>query len=129
MGLARYPVCFGEQQLNAVQPHFKRLSSILFFWLLRSTLPLTPEFCKRLKRRAIKLLAEEPEGLGYSILIERLAAALPDIPVNTIRGSVVGLLAHKPDEVYKPAKGLVQHTMYGNGLEVVSECVDPVKAK
>ena len=48
MGLARYPVCFGEQQLNAVQPHFKRLSSILFFWLLRSTLPLTPEFCKRL---------------------------------------------------------------------------------
>ena len=34
---------------------------------------------------AIKLLAEEPEGLGYSILIERLAAALPDIPVNTIK--------------------------------------------
>jgi hypothetical protein len=78
---------------------------------------------------AIKLLAEEPEGLGYSILIERLAAALPDSPVNTIRGSVVGLLAHKPDEVYKPAKGLFQHTMYGNGLEVVPECVDPVKVK
>ena len=63
------------------------------------------------------MLVKEPDGLRHSVLVERLEAALPDIPLNTIRGTVVGLIDYKPDQVYKPAKGLFQHTNYRNGSE------------
>src|SRR5713101_1504316 len=66
----------------------------------------------RIAKTATELLAQEPEGLHHSVLIQQVKAALPDIPTNTIRGSVVGLVEYKPDEVYKPAKGLFQHTRY-----------------
>jgi hypothetical protein len=69
----------------------------------------------RIAKTATELLAREPEGLHHSVLIQQVKAALPDIPTNTIRGSVVGLVEYKPDEVYKPAKGLFQHTRYRDG--------------
>lgn len=66
----------------------------------------------RIAQKAIELLIEEPEGLRHSVLIQRLTAALPGIPVNTIRGTLVALVDYKPDEVYRPAKGLFQHVRY-----------------
>jgi len=57
-------------------------------------------------------LSQELEGLRHSALIQRLKAELPDIPVNTIRGCVVGLAEYKPEAVYRPAKGLFQHAKY-----------------
>src|SRR5712671_478841 len=63
------------------------------------------------------MLAGEPDGLRHSSLIERLETALPEIPLNTIRGGVVGLIDFKPDQVYKPAKGLFQHTKYRDGSD------------
>ena len=71
----------------------------------------------KIAEAAIQMLVKEPDGLRHSVLIERLEAALPDIPLNTIRGTVVGLIDYKPDQVYKPAKGLFQHTNYRNGSE------------
>jgi len=68
----------------------------------------------RIAQKAIELLAQEPEGVRYSALIRRLAAELPSIPLNTIIGGLVGLAEYKPDEVYKPAKGLFQHTQFRN---------------
>jgi hypothetical protein len=44
--------------------------------------------------------------------LDRLKAALPRIPANTIRGSLVALADYKPADVYKPAKGLFQHVRY-----------------
>ncbi|MFY9727247.1 MAG: hypothetical protein WB579_18145 [Bryobacteraceae bacterium] len=66
----------------------------------------------RIAQKAIDLLAQEPEGLRHSVLIERLQAELPDIPVNTIRGCLVGLAEYKPQDVYRPARGLFQHAKY-----------------
>ena len=67
----------------------------------------------RIAQKAIDLLAQEPEGLRHSVLIERLQAELPDIPVNTIRGSVsCGLAEYKPQDVYRPAQGLFQHAKF-----------------
>src|SRR5438067_9276381 len=71
----------------------------------------------RIGETAVQMLAGEPDGLRHSILIERLEAALPDIPFNTIRGTVVGLIDFKPNQVYKPAKGLFQHTNYSSGSD------------
>ena len=69
----------------------------------------------RIAQKAIELLAQEPEGLRHSVLTRRLKAELRDIPVNTIRGSLVGLVEYRPREVYKPAKGLFQHARYRDG--------------
>lgn len=66
----------------------------------------------RIAQKAIELLAQEPEGLRHSALIRRLKAELPGIPLNTITGNVVGLAEYKPREVYKPARGLFQHSRY-----------------
>src|SRR5579863_7165305 len=67
---------------------------------------------ERIAEKAIELLATEPEGIRHSLLLERLKAALPGIPANTIRGSLVGLAEFKAAEVYRPARGLFQHAMY-----------------
>jgi hypothetical protein len=79
----------------------------------------------KIAETAIKMLAAEPQGLNHSILIERLEAALPGIPVNTIRGAVVGLIDYKPNQLFKPAKGLFQHKMYGENVDSPStgECI------
>lgn len=82
----------------------------------------------RVAQKAIELLAEEPDGLRHSVLIWRLKAELPDVPVNTIRGSLVGLADYKPQEVYKPAKGLFQHARYrdvGNSPAVQTPAAAP----
>jgi hypothetical protein len=66
----------------------------------------------RITRTVTDLLAREPQGIHHMVLVQLVSAALPDVPVNTIRGCVVGLAEQKPDEIYKPAKGLFQHTKY-----------------
>lgn len=71
----------------------------------------------RVAKKAIELLAKKREGFHHSVLVQRLKAALPGMPVNTIRGSVVGLVEFKPDEVFKPAKGLFRHAMYREGTD------------
>jgi hypothetical protein len=78
----------------------------------------------RIAQKAIELLAQEPEGLRHSALVRRLQAELPDIPINTIRGSVVGLAEHKPQEVYKPGKGMFQHARYRDGE--TASAIEPV---
>lgn len=65
--------------------------------------------------KAIKMLAQKREGLRYSVLVEKLKAALPDMPINTIRGTLVGLVESRPEEVYKPAQGLFRLTTYQEG--------------
>jgi hypothetical protein len=77
-------------------------------------------------QKAIDLLAQEPEGLRHSVLLDRLKAELPEIPVNTIRGSLVGLAEFRPQEVYRPARGLFQHLKYrDSGAAMITEVTAP----
>jgi hypothetical protein len=66
----------------------------------------------RIAAKAIDLLALEPDGLRHSVLLARLRAALPDIRLNTIRGGLVALADYRPENVFKPARGLFQHAQY-----------------
>ncbi len=66
----------------------------------------------RIAQKAIDLLAQEPEGLRYSVLLGRLKAELPEISVHTIEGSLVGLADYRKQDIYKPARGLFQHVRY-----------------
>lgn len=81
---------------------------------------------ERIAQKAIALLAAEPEGIRHSLLLERLKVELPGVPVNTIRGSLVGLAEYKAAEVYRPARGLFQHAKYrDNGTAKTTEVSPP----
>jgi hypothetical protein len=80
----------------------------------------------KIAQKAIELLVQEPEGLRHSVLLERLKAELPGTPVNTIRGALVGLTEYQPQDIYRPARGLFQHTKYReNEISVPGEALAP----
>ena len=56
--------------------------------------------------KALLFIGEAPKGIRYTMLVEKIAAALPDIPKNTIHGTVWNLEIQLPDRVIKPARGL-----------------------
>lgn len=59
--------------------------------------------------------------MKYSELVSRISARLPDIPVNTIHGTVWNLDVTRPNEVYKPSRGLWRHFSYKDSLPVSDE--------
>src|ERR1017187_7860659 len=80
----------------------------------------------KIAQKAVDLLAQEPEGLRYAVLLGRLKAELPEAKVHTIEGSLVGLAEYRKQDIYKPARGLFQHVMYRESENpVASEAVAP----
>lgn len=77
--------------------------------------------------KAIKLLAQKREGVRYSVLVQKLSASLPEMSVNTIRGTLVRLVESHREQVYKPVQGLFRHTMY-RPVEESAVSADPVVA-
>lgn len=53
-----------------------------------------------------KLLKQNPEGLHWSELIDKVKASDPTLHPKTINGCVWKLIEKYPDRVYKPSKGL-----------------------
>ena len=65
-----------------------------------------------IETKAIELLKSSPQGLRTSQLLKALQENLPDIHPKTING-IVWLLAEKrPEEVYKPERGLFRHVSF-----------------
>jgi hypothetical protein len=65
-----------------------------------------------IEANAIKLLKSSPQGLRTSQLIKALEELLPDIHPKTINGTVWKLPVNRPEEVYKPEKGLFRHVSF-----------------
>jgi len=63
--------------------------------------------------KAIEILRMNPNGLRYSDLVRKVSGDLPEIPVNTIHGTIWNLETRIPEEVCKPARGLFRHTTFG----------------
>lgn len=61
--------------------------------------------------KAVELIKSAPDGIRYSNLIRRLHEELPEIPVNTIHGSIWELM-QQTKEVYRPVQGLYRHTKF-----------------
>ena len=59
--------------------------------------------------KAIEILKSNPDGVRYSDLVRKIHEKFPEIPVNTIHGTVWNLETRVPNEVYKPARGLFRH--------------------
>lgn len=62
--------------------------------------------------KAIELVAAVPEGKRYSQLVREIALVYPDIPVNTIHGSLHKFRTDLPEAVYLPTRGLYRAVKY-----------------
>ena len=59
--------------------------------------------------KAIELLKVSPDGIRYSDLVRKIHKEFPEIPINTIHGTIWNLETRVPNEVYKPARGLFRY--------------------
>ncbi len=61
---------------------------------------------------ALNILQSNTNGVHYSDLVRRIHKQLPEIPVNTIHGTVWNLDTRLPNEVYKAARGVFRHVTF-----------------
>ena len=65
-----------------------------------------------IEAKAIELLKSTPQELRTSQLLKALQENLPDMHPKTINGTVWLLAEKRPEEVYKPQRGLFQHVSF-----------------
>ena len=65
-----------------------------------------------IEEKAIELLRRSPQGLRTSQLIKSLEGSLPDVHPKTINGTVWKLPVNRPEEVYKPCRGIFRHVSF-----------------
>ena len=67
---------------------------------------------EKIVSKAIEILKLNSNGVRYSDLVRKIQEEIPDIPVNTIHGTVWNLETRVPTEIYKPARGLFRHIKF-----------------
>jgi len=76
---------------------------------------------EKITKQALNLLEENPKGIRYMQLVKIIKQSFPDIPINTIHGTIWNLDQRLPKFVYKPEKGLFRHTKYKDKEIVIEE--------
>src|SRR5262245_16753480 len=61
---------------------------------------------KEIQKLARSIISENPGGIRYTALVEKISQQNPETPKNTIHGSVWNLDAVFPNEIAKPSRGL-----------------------
>jgi len=61
---------------------------------------------QQVKNLARSIITENPGGIRYSALVDKILQQNPETPKNTIHGSVWNLDALFPNEIAKPSRGL-----------------------
>jgi hypothetical protein len=67
---------------------------------------------EKIAEKAFELLENHPDGLRYSELVRRISTVMPDVPVNTIHGTVWDLDVQQSSKIYKPSRGLFRLTRF-----------------
>src|SRR4030066_1754901 len=75
-----------------------------------------------IQAKAIEILKNNPQGIRYSQLINKIKESLTDVPINTIHGTVWNLGATRPEEVYKAGRGLFRHVSFRETQITPHEC-------
>ena len=65
-----------------------------------------------IEAKAIELLKSNPQGMHTSQLVKAVEEALPNAHPKTINGTVWLLAEKRPEEVYKPSRGLFRHVSF-----------------
>lgn len=63
-------------------------------------------------KEAVLILNDAPNGIRYTELIKLIHEKLPEIPINTIHGTIWNLEVMLSDKVWKPARGLYLHSKF-----------------
>src|SRR3989338_760987 len=79
--------------------------------------------------KVIEILKENPQCVRYSEIVKQIKELLPEIPINTIHGTVWDLDVQKSNEVYKADRGLFRHISFRGKEEVVKTPMQPEKKK
>ena len=66
--------------------------------------------------KAIELLKSNPQGMHTSQLVNAIREALPNVHPKTINGTVWLLAEKRPEEVYKPSRGIFRHVSFREDL-------------
>ena len=67
---------------------------------------------EKIVSQALTILKELPKGIHYSDFVRQIHTALPQIPINTIHGTIWNLEVKEPQHVFKPARGMYLHTNF-----------------
>jgi predicted RNase H-like nuclease len=67
---------------------------------------------EKIIEKAIEILKSNPNGVRYSDLVRKIHGNFPEIPINTIHGTVWNLDRRKPEEIYKAGRGLFRHVKF-----------------
>ena len=65
-----------------------------------------------IQETAIEILKTTPQGIRTTQLINAIKKKLPDSHPKTINGTVWKLPTTRPEEVYKPNRGLFRHVSF-----------------
>ena len=68
--------------------------------------PVAKLTVQQIKDLARSIIAANPGGIRYSVLVEKICEQTPQTPKNTVHGSVWNLDAIYPNEIAKPSRGL-----------------------
>ncbi len=74
--------------------------------------------------KVMEILRLTPTGARYSELVTKIHQGFPDVPINTIHGTIWNLDTRIPSEVYKPSRGLFRHISFKE-IEVEKEIEIP----
>ena len=84
---------------------------------------------EKIIQKAKELIDSSPDGKRYSQLHAEIAAAYPDIPLNTIHGSLHKFRTEMPDAYYLPTRGLYRNVKYKTDGENVTPFVKTEKTE
>lgn len=63
-------------------------------------------------QKAVELVDASPAGKRYSELVKAISGAFPEIPVNTVHGSLHKFRTELPQTMYQPSRGLYRAIKY-----------------
>jgi hypothetical protein len=85
---------------------------------------------KEIQTLAKKIVADNPGGIRYSVLVRRILMQHPETPKTRIHGSVWDLATRFPSEITKPSRGLfLPATSAGGGVTATPPALPPAKIK
>jgi hypothetical protein len=67
---------------------------------------------EQISSKAVEFLVREPRGLRCSELLRLMRQELPDIKEASFHWTIPNLHLHRPEEIYKPARGLFRHVRF-----------------
>ncbi len=89
----------------------------------------TQRVTQRIKKVALQILADYPDGQRYIELKRKIQLVDPTFNHNTINGSIWNLEAVFPEKVYKPSKGVFRLLVNKNKVSTVLTQVDSLQAE